>query len=233
MSERDDEQQLVWDLPLRMFHWTLVACVVGSWITHELGTQWFDWHRRLGYATLVLVTFRIAWGFVGPRYARFASFIVGPRHIGAYARRLAERGRGTTAGHNPLGGLAVLAMLGLLLFQAVTGLFANDEIFNAGPLYGYVSDGVSDRLTGLHKSGFDLLLVLIGLHLAAVLYYLLWKRVNLVRPMLTGRKPARQVGAGGGIERQRIGLAVVLVSLAAGALWWVVRRAPPASLSFF
>lgn len=218
---------------MRLFHWTLVVCVAGSWITHELGTQWFDWHRRLGYATLVLVSFRIAWGFVGPRHARFSSFLVGPRATLAYVRRMVERPGTTTAGHNPPGGLAILAMLGLLLFQAVTGLFANDEILNAGPLYGYVSDGTSDRLTGLHKSAFDLLLVLVALHVAAVLFYLIWKRIDLVRPMVTGLKPSRQVGPGAGIDHQRLGLAAVLVAVAAAALWWVVSNAPRASLSFF
>jgi len=233
LSERDEAQQLVWDLPLRVFHWTLVACVAGSWITHELGTQWFDWHRRVGYATLVLVSFRIGWGFVGPKHARFSSFVVGPRAILTYTRGIAERGGRTTPGHNPLGGLAVLAMLGLLLFQAVTGLFANDEILNSGPLYGYVSDGTSDRLTGLHKLAFDVLLALIALHLAAVAFYLVWKRIDLVRPMLTGRKPSSLVGPGAGIGRQRLGLAAVLVAVAAGTLWWVVSTAPRASLSFF
>lgn len=227
------EQKLVWDLPTRAFHWTLVACVAGSWMTHELGTQWFEWHERLGYATLVLVCFRIAWGFVGPRHARFSSFLRGPAAVADYARGLGRRDGLTTPGHNPLGGLAVIAMLGLLLFQGTTGLFANDEILSTGPLYGYVADETSDRLTGLHKKNFDLLLVLLGLHLAAVLFYLLWKRVDLVRPMFTGRKPVGQMQAPEGITGQRPWLAMALVAVFAGALWWVVSTAPPASLSFF
>lgn len=230
---RDDARKLVWDLPVRVFHWALVVCVAGSWITHELGTQWFEWHERLGYATLVLVCFRIAWGFVGPTHARFSSFLRGPAAVARYARGLGKRDGHTTAGHNPLGGLAVVAMLGLLLFQATTGLFANDEILSAGPLYGHVSDQTSDRLTGLHKKSFDLLLVLVGLHVAAVLFYLLWKRVDLVRPMFTGRKPVNQMRAPEGITGQRPWLAVALLALFAAVLWQIVRTAPPASLSFF
>jgi len=221
--------RLVWDLPLRIFHWLLVVCVAGSWLTHELGTEWFPWHVRLGYVTLVLVAFRIAWGFVGPRHACFASFLKGP---GAVLRYL--RGEGpVSAGHNPLGALGVAAMLLLLSAQALSGLFANDEILNTGPLYGYVSDGQSDRLTGLHGANFDVLLGLIGLHLAAIGWHRLRRRIDLVRPMWTGRKPAGQVPPGEEIDGHRLWLAVVLVALASAALWRVVTTAPPASMSFY
>ena len=126
--------RLVWDLPVRITHWLLVACVGGSWATHYAGVEWFQWHRRLGYAVLVLVAFRVAWGFVGTRHARFANFLRGPRAIVEYLRSDRE-----TVGHNPLGALGVVAMLGLLGLQAATGLFANDEIMNAGPFYGWIS----------------------------------------------------------------------------------------------
>lgn len=230
MQGRDTETRLVWDLPLRFFHWLLAACVAGSWLTHELGTPWFAWHARIGYTTLVLVCFRIAWGFVGPMHARFASFLRGPRATLDYLRGLAA-GAADSVGHNPLGGLSVVAMLALLLLQAVTGLFANDDIFNSGPLYGYVSDAQSDRLTGLHKGNFDWLLALIGLHLAAIAYYQFTGRRDLLRPMLTGRKPASQVPPQAGIGNQRVWLAITLVLVAAGLLWRVIATAPPASMS--
>jgi cytochrome b len=226
------ERRLVWDLPLRIFHWLLATCVAGSWLTHELGPLWFEWHERIGYLTLVLVAFRIAWGFVGPRHARFASFLRGPRTTLSYLRHL--RGEGArTAGHNPLGGLAVVVMLGLLLLQAVTGLFANDEIFNNGPLYGYVTDQQSDRLTGLHKTNFNGVLALICLHLAAIAFYQLWKRVDLVRPMWTGRKAASQVAPEEEIASHSLWLAIVLVGLAAVILWRVIAAAPAASMSVY
>lgn len=230
MQGRDTETRLVWDLPLRFFHWLLAACVAGSWLTHELGTTWFVWHARIGYTTLVLVCFRIAWGFVGPKHARFTSFLRGPRATLGYLRDLTG-GAADSVGHNPLGGLSVVAMLALLLLQAVTGLFANDDIFNSGPLYGYVSDAQSDRLTGLHKGNFDWLLVLIGLHLAAIGYYQFIRRQDLLRPMLTGRKPASQVPPQAGIGNQRIWLAITLVLVAAGLLWRVIATAPSASMS--
>lgn len=224
--------RLVWDLPLRLFHWLLAGCVAGSWITHELGTPWFAWHARIGYATLVLVSFRLAWGFVGPRHARFASFLRGPRATLQYLRGPAGPGAGAV-GHNPLGGLSVVAMLGLLLLQAVTGLFGNDDIFNSGPLYGYVSKALSDSLTRLHKGNFDWLLVLIGLHIAAICYYQFVRREDLLRPMWTGRKPAPQVPAQEEIASQRIWLAIVLAGIAAAILWRVIATAPPASMSLY
>jgi cytochrome b len=233
VSEAERQTRLVWDLPLRLFHWLLVAAVATSWATHELGVEYFDWHVRAGYLTLVLVAFRIAWGFVGPRHARFANFLRGPRGILAYLRSAGPAGGTAPAGHNPLGGLSILALLALLLFQALTGLFSNDEIYNTGPLYGYVSDGQSDRLSGLHKQNFDWLLAFVGLHLAAVAWYQWVRKQDLIGPMLTGRKPAALVPASEEIKGQRLWLAAVLVALAATALWRVIASAPSASMSFY
>ena len=236
-SERSTDEisdaPLVWDLPLRIFHWLLAGCVLASWATHELGVEWFDWHVRAGYLTLVLLAFRIAWGFVGPRQARFASFVRGRHATLAYLRAVLRGEVPASAGHNPLGALSVLAMLGLLLLQAVTGLFSNDEIFNTGPLYGYVSDAQSDRLAALHGRNFDWIVALVALHLMAVAWYQFYKRVDVVGPMWTGRKPRREVPEGESIEGQRLGLAAVLAALAAAALWRVIATAPPASMSFF
>ena len=233
MGSTGAAQKLVWDLPLRLTHWGIAVCFAGSWATHELGIEWFEWHKRFGYAMLVLMAFRIAWGFVGTRHARFASFLVGPRSLLAYLRDVARRDSPTTPGHNPLGGLAVIAMLALLTAQAVTGLFANDEIYNTGPLYGWVSDAESDALTGLHKTLFEVLLWLVGLHLAAIAFYGFWKRRNLLRAMITGRKRDDEVPEGAEIGSQRVGLAAALALIAALVLWRVVQSAPPASMSFF
>lgn len=233
MTGGDAGRRLVWDLPLRLFHWGVVLCVAGAWATAELGVEWFAWHRRFGYALVVLVAFRIAWGFVGPEHARFSSFLRGPKAVAAYLRTLASREPAQTVGHSPLGGVATLAMLALLAVQGITGLFANDAIFNSGPLFGHVTRETSDRLTDLHHANFDALLVLIGLHLVAIAFYAVWKRTDLVGPMITGRKPEAGLPPGNGLSGQRIGLAAVLVAIAAGALWWVIETAPEASLSFF
>lgn len=232
MTNRDDTR-LVWDLPLRLFHWSLVACVTGAWITSELGVEWFAWHRRFGYALIVLVAFRVAWGLVGPEHARFTSFVRGPRAVLDYLRRLGSREPAQTVGHSPLGALAVIAMLLLLAVQGLTGLFANDAIFNNGPLYGYVTGAVSDQLTTLHKTSFDWLLALIGLHVAVIVLYAVWKRVDLVRPMITGRKRTAGLPPGQGLAGHRLWLAAVLVAVASGVLWRVIETAPRASMSFF
>jgi cytochrome b len=225
--------RLVWDLPLRVCHWGLVLAVACSWLSGELGPDWFHWHVRSGSTLLVLVAFRVGWGFVGPRHARFANFLAGPRRVAAHLRGLGERGAGATTGHSPLGGWAVMALLAALAAQATTGLFANDDVFNTGPLYGYVSDGQSDRLTAFHHLTFDVLLVLLGLHVTAVLFYRYWKRIDLLGPMLTGRKPAAQVPAGEEIGAHHVWLALFLAGAAAGALWYVVRSAPVAEMSYF
>lgn len=232
---RSDERSevLVWDLPLRIFHWLLAACVAGSWLTHELGVQWFAWHARIGYVTLVLLAFRIGWGIVGPRHARFASFLRGPGAVRAYLRDLRAGTGGPTAGHNPLGGLSVLAMLLALAVQATTGLFANDKIFNTGPLYGYVSGAQSDRLSAWHEINFDCLLALVGLHLAAVAYYQWIRRVDLLGPMISGRVPAWCAPPGAAISGHRLWLAAALVAIAATILWRVVATAPQAAMSLF
>ena len=224
----------VWDLPVRLTHWLLLIMVSGSWITAELAGNAFRWHEYCGYTVLVLVSFRLLWGLVGTRHARFADFLRGPRAVLSYLDRLrsADTYR-PSIGHNPLGGWVVVVMLSLLLCQAMTGLFANDEIANTGPLYGWVSGSQSDALTRIHHRVFQILQVIVGLHITAALLYFVVRRDNLVRPMLTGRKPAAEVPPDEEIHGSRVGLALVLVALLAGALAFTIRLAPEASLSMF
>jgi cytochrome b len=216
---------LVWDWPLRVFHWVLAVAIAISFATHYLGIEWFDWHRRAGYVALVLIAFRVAWGVVGPHYARFTSFMQGPRAILDYVRGARSH---PPAGHNPLGGLSVVALLLVVAVQAVTGLFANDEIANAGPFYGWITQETSNRLTSWHELNSNVLLGLIGLHLAAVAWHDLVRRHGLARSMWTGRR-----AAGEGIASSRGLLAVCIVLALIGALALAVRAAPEASVSFF
>lgn len=226
VADKHAESALVWDWPLRVFHWVLVASVAGSFATHYAGLEWFDWHRRLGYLTLVLVSFRIAWGFVGPRYSRFATFVRGPRAIAAYLREGAQ----AAPGHNPLGALSVLAFLVVLLLQAATGLFANDEIANAGPFYGWVAQATSNLLTTIHAANSNVLLAVIALHVLAIAWYDLGRRrAGLVRAMLNGRQP----GARPGIDSSRGLLALAIVAACAVALALAIRAAPEASVGFY
>lgn len=172
----------IWDLPTRLFHWSLVVCVVGSIIAANMGGNTLAWHFRFGYAILTLLLFRLAWGFVGPRYARFSSFLPNP----VAALRHLRGGDALTPGHSPPGALSVYAILVVLAVQAVTGLFANDAILWEGPLRHTVSNATSDRLTSLHLSNRYLLIGLIVLHLVAIAWYALVKRRKLVRPMILG-----------------------------------------------
>jgi cytochrome b len=172
----------VWDLPTRLFHWALAALVAFSVVTVKLGGFWMDWHMRSGYAILALVLFRVAWGFAGSRYARFSSFVRRPADIVGYLRGQVEHG----AGHSPLAAVSVLALLGLFLLQASTGLFSNDGNFTEGPLARLVSGAASERLSTFHRYGEWPIYVLVGLHIAAVAYYTVFRRVALVRPMITG-----------------------------------------------
>jgi len=225
-----DDGRLVWDLPVRLVHWLIVLAVAGSWATHYAGVEWFAWHRRLGYTVLVLVAFRIVWGFVGTRHARFGHFVRGPRAILDYLR-----GRTAVApvGHNPVGALGVVALLGVLFVQAASGLVANDEIMYAGPFYGWVDPSLSNRLTTLHRQSSDVLLALIGLHVLAVAWHVLGRRRPLLQAMLTGRKSAAEVPAEQAIAGSRSALALAIVAVLALALAIAVRSAPEATIALF
>ncbi len=171
----------VWDLPLRLFHWLLVGAILMSIVTGQIGGDWMDWHGRVGLFVLGLLSFRLAWGLLGSTYARFSQFLPTPASLRAYLR-----GEWRGVGHNPLGALAVFAMLGLLLAQVLAGLFANDDIAFRGPLFALAGKDNSDRLTGLHEDIFNVLLPLLGLHVGAVLYHARVKKRELIRPMLSG-----------------------------------------------
>lgn len=210
----------IWDLPTRLFHWSLAVLVVFSIVTAHIGGAWIDWHFRSGYAVLALIAFRIAWGFVGGRHARFASFLRGPSAIAA-----ALRGEPAPhAGHNPLGGLSVIAMLALIGAQAVGGLFANDDIASEGPLVRLVSKATSDTITTLHRINEKLIIALVVLHVAAIFFYLWRKRTNLVRPMITGDKsdvdPAQSTPDDAALRVR----AALLLALSAAAVWWLVKK---------
>jgi cytochrome b len=226
-SGMDSERQ-VWDLPVRLCHWTLVAAVAGAWLTHALGINYFVYHVWCGYAVLVLVTFRIVWGIVGTRHARFWNFLRAPRPTARYGWDLL-RGRVTHyAGHNPLGAWMVLLLLLALFAQALLGLFGNDEIYNLGPLNGYVSYDRGIELTSLHRRLFYWIVAAITLHVAAILYHRIAHKEHLVRAMITGRKSAAVVPDSETIPSSQIVAAVLIVIALAGVLVWVVQHAPAA-----
>jgi cytochrome b len=177
----------VWDLPTRIFHWTLAACVCGSIVTAKLGGNAMVWHFRLGYLILTLLAFRLVWGVVGGHWSRFASFVFSPATVVRYLR-----GQGQAVhdvGHSPVGALSVFAVLGILMAQVATGLFADDEIANTGPLIKFVSDATSLLLTKWHKTyGQWIIITLVVLHVAAIAFYVLKKKRDLLRAMVSGDK---------------------------------------------
>ena len=184
----------VWDLPTRIFHWSLVILFVVSFVTAQIGGNALQWHFRSGYTILTLLVFRLIWGFVGGRYARFSSFLFSPAQIIAYAKAAPHAVR--TLGHNPLGSLSVFGLIGIALLQAFTGLFANDDIAAEGPLAKFVSNATSSFMTSIHHIGEKLLIAMVLLHIGAILFYLLRKRENLIKPMLSGD---REVAVGASV----------------------------------
>ncbi|CUA95655.1 cytochrome b/b6 domain-containing protein [Thiomonas bhubaneswarensis] len=212
----------VWDLPLRLFHWGLAICVTVSVITGLEGGNAMQYHYWSGYTLIALLVFRLAWGLIGPRHARFAHFVRGPGAILRYLRGDDPRPPHLRVGHNPLGSLSVIALLLVVTLQVASGLFANDEIFNEGPLAGYVSNRTSEILTFYHTTiGQPLIYALVGLHIAAIAYYAIVKRQNLVRPMLTGDVDT-VAGAPAARDTWGVRLLALLIVAAGGALaWWI------------
>ncbi len=211
------ERKPVWDIFVRLFHWSLATSILFAWWSGEQGGNWMEWHMYAGYSVLGLVLFRLMWGFAGSHYARFSEFVRSPAQTLKYGLQLSKRQEPHYIGHNPLGGWMVLLLLLLSAAQAGTGLFANDEIFTEGPLVHLVSYDLSVELTRWHKLIFDGLLIAIGLHLLGVFVHQVFKGEKLVQAMLHGRKWA-------GIQDARHPFApwlrgVILAMLAAVAIW--------------
>lgn len=207
---------------MRVFHWALVLLVVSQIATVSIGGNAMEYHVLGGYAILVLVAFRIVWGLIGTRAARFVDFVRGPRAVFRYALTLPRSEPDHHCGHNPLGGWSVVAMLASLLVQAVSGLFADDEIMTTGPLWKYVSDDTASLFNIIHETNALVLLTLICIHLAAILFYLVRKKQNLIVPMLSGRKTVS--------DSQRESLrplegtlrALVVLGICAAGTWFIV-----------
>ncbi|MCG6116716.1 MAG: cytochrome b/b6 domain-containing protein [Aquimonas sp.] len=201
----------VWDLPLRLYHWLLLVAVAGALVSVKLKAM--DWHGRFGLAVLALLSFRLIWGMIGSTHARFWNFAPGPRSLIDYLQ-----GRWRGLGHNPLGALSVFALLGLLGFQASSGLFADDVIAYTGPLRRAISADQASLITSWHMRMEWVIYGLIALHLGAIAFHELIGRERLIKPMLTGRKQVERTDAedarGGGWIAFSVALAVT-----AGVLW--------------
>jgi cytochrome b len=212
----------VWDLPTRLFHWSLLACLVGLVATGYAGGGAMYWHARLGYTMLALLLFRVGWGFVGGRWSRFRSFLYSPARVLAYLR-----GKGDDTqrpGHNPLGAFSVFAMLAVLLAQVGTGLVSDDETSFTGPLNQFVTAAQGLSATWFHKEvGQWAIAALVLTHVGAVLWYLLRKKNNLIRPMLDGDKTVTAPVAASRDDGRSRTLAAVLFALCAVGVAWMTR----------
>jgi len=217
---------LVWDLPTRLFHWTLALVLAGSWLSHEMEASGFAAHQFLGYSALGLVLWRIAWGFVGPPFARFTSFLRGPGRVIAYLRGTGAGKESNRLGHNPAGGWAILLMLALVVLQSISGLFNGGELLMEGPWHHVLDKPWKGVVRDAHEVGFTLLLLMVALHLTAIAVYRLRHGQGLVTAMVTGYKSVSARGGPKGIQGHRIGLALLLAVLAGAAVWLLVAAAP-------
>ncbi|MES3022853.1 MAG: cytochrome b/b6 domain-containing protein [Pseudomonadota bacterium] len=221
MPETSQQAVRVWDLPTRLFHWTLALAFIGSIVSAKIGGNAMVWHFRLGYVMLALLTFRLVWGLVGGRWSRFTSFIYAPSTLVRYLRGRSRAEEHVDVGHNPVGSFSVFAMFAFLLLQVGTGLVSDDEISNIGPLNRFVSSDLASWATGWHKDfGQWVLIGLVVLHVLAIIYYLVRKSANLARAMVTGDKvlPATTPASADG-ARHRVWAAVILACCAALATW--------------
>ncbi len=226
------QQIKVWDLPTRLFHWLLVILVAAAIITGQVGGNAIDWHGRIGLALVGLIAFRIVWGIVGSSTARFTHFFPTPTSLRAYLK-----GEWHGVGHNPLGAFSVFGLLALISVQLATGLLSNDDIAFNGPLSSLIAKSLSDTLSGVHEFTFGILMALIGLHLAAIVFYTHVKKDNLIKPMLTGWKDVPngpgQSTNGGGLLALVAALLIALAAIYGASGAWItpapVAEAPPAA----
>ncbi|GAA0422509.1 cytochrome b/b6 domain-containing protein [Cocleimonas flava] len=204
----------IWDSPTRLFHWLLVILFGFMWYSGETG-NYLDLHMKSGMLILSLILFRLIWGFIGSTSSRFSNFI---SPVGAikHALTLFKRDPEVNAGHNPLGGLMVIAMLVMLALQAGVGLFSSDLVLTEGPLFNLVDEETAEEMTDYHYLGFEILLYLTGLHVAAIVFYRIVKRTNLVKPMITGKAdwPQDQAKPKLMFKNPFIALLVLIVSIA-------------------
>jgi cytochrome b len=214
-------KQPVWDLPIRLVHWLLAGLIAFSW--WSVTNHHTDWHIWSGCAILTLLIFRLLWGFVGSSTARFSSFVRGPRVIADYLR-----GKWTGIGHTPLGALSVLAMFLAVAVQVGLGLISQDEDgIYAGPLNRLVSSDTSDKARDIHELWFNVVLGLIILHVAAIVYYRVFRSQKLTKPMITGRAVTDP-----GTQPMRLGkwwVALICLGVGIGVTRWVIAGAPPFS----
>ncbi len=226
-------RRLVWDLPLRLFHWLFALSLIASYVTAKLGFDWMQYHFYLGYFAIGLLVFRVIWGFIGPQHARFSSFLQKPAVVWNYAQHMFDRNSTPSVGHNPVGGLMVVVMLLLTIVQVSTGLFATDAVIWTGPYYPSVKSSTASILSTIHSVNVNIILGAVGLHVLAIIYYHTFKKQSLVPAMFTGYKPAALVPPHRAIQTSQLFKAVIVCAIAACFVYVLLANAPPPSDNSF
>ncbi|HJQ55658.1 MAG TPA: cytochrome b/b6 domain-containing protein [Vineibacter sp.] len=226
-DDRDEQPVRIWDLPTRIFKWSLVVLVLFQVVTGKMAGEWLKWHFWMGYAILTLLIFRILWGFVGSTTARFSDFVKGPFAGLAHVRQVLAPGAPRESGHNPVGGWMVVALILALLVQVTSGLFTTDDIATDGPLVGAASEGWVKAMTSLHHRWINLILIMIAVHVLAAVLYLAVKRQNLIAAIITGYKPRKDVAAPGAplpTLQFASNLSALACLVVAAAIVWAILR---------
>jgi cytochrome b len=218
---------LVWDIPTRLCHWLLACTISYSWYSIEI-LENVEQHFWSGYIALTLIVFRIIWGFVGTRHARFSSFFYNSAQIKAYTKTLLDKTSNSNStskryfGHNPVGSLSAILMIMAILTQAITGLFNSDDYY-FGPLSGLVGEDLRESLGEFHHLNFDFLIILIVIHILAILFYQFHKRENLTKAMVTGKKELNDrdaiIASDQRISGSKMGTALIVLAISIAAVY--------------
>lgn len=217
----------VWDWPLRLFHWLLVATLIFQYISGEILDDAMQWHFYAGYFCLGLVVFRLLWGLLGSHYARFSQFLTPPSAVFNYLR-----GKTTIEylGHNPAGGYSVVVMLTLIISQAISGMFISDEIFSEGPYYGLLSEHWQDIADFLHHNVYNAIIAIVVLHVGTIFYYKVKKKQALTKAMLTGYKESSLDAIEVRSNIQFWVRLLLCLLIAGGFMYFVIEVWPPAPI---
>lgn len=224
---------LIWDLPLRLFHWLFACTVIASWYTSDQDNNLIDLHMQLGFFALGLLIFRILWGFFGTKHSLFSSFFPTPKRVIRYISDIKNNQVQNSSGHNPLGSLMVILMIVLISLQAISGLFINDDVFSSGPYYDSVSKEVEQIMVFLHHNIFDFMIAAIGLHLLAIIYYERIKKQSLILPMVTGRKPTDKINKADEIGHSKLWVALIILLIVVAFVYWLVVLNAPAIEEYY
>lgn len=224
----------VWDLPVRVCHWGFVIIVIFQYLSAEiLDENWLpntmQWHFYAGYTCIGLIIFRLCWGLFGTYYAKFSQFMVKPSLAIAYLKN--KQAFTIFVGHNPAGAYSVVAILTLLLSQAISGLFISDEIFTEGPYYGVLQGTAQDIANFLHHNVFKVLFGFIGVHVLAIIYYKIKYKESLTKAMITGKKMLHET-QNTPVIFPWIGFVISLL-ITALAMYLLIEVMPPAPVEDF